>query len=108
MPLSFENDNKPVPPLAVTVIVPFVPPLQVASVLEVIEILRGGLTIALPVISSEKQLFGSKIVKVKGIDVPEAAVLKLTLIGFVKVAFVTLVIPVPEIEYFAGGRAPVV
>ena len=56
-------------------------------------------TVTLPVILAELQPFAFFTVKVKGIDVPEAAALKLTVIlPLGNVASVTVVMPVPDME----------
>ena len=56
-------------------------------------------TVTLPVILDEVQPPAFLTVKVKGILEPEAAALKLTVMGLVgKVPSVTAVIPVPEME----------
>lgn len=61
--------------------------------------MSDGCTVTLPVIE-EVQPLTFLTTKVKGIEVPEAGALKLTVIGlFGRVASVTVVMPVPEIEY---------
>ena len=56
-------------------------------------------TVTLPVISAEAQPLGFFTVKVNGIEVPEAAALKLTVIEPLgNVPSFTVVMPVPEIE----------
>ena len=56
-------------------------------------------TVTLPVIFAEVQPLALRTVKVKGIVVPEAAALKLTVIAPVgSVASVTAVMPVPDME----------
>ena len=58
-----------------------------------------GFTVTLPVILAEVQPFAFFTVKVKGIELPEAAALRLTVIlPFGNVASVTAVMPVPDIE----------
>ena len=63
-----------------------------------------GLTVTLPVTLSEVHpVVGFLTFKVKGIELPEAGVLKLTVMELpVKVALMTPVMPVPEIEYKVG------
>jgi hypothetical protein len=86
-------------------IIPSVPP-QVVGLVTVPAISVGpGFTATLPVIFTELQPSAFFTVKVKGIEVPEAGALKLTVMGlFGRVASVTVVKPVPAIEYFMGVR----
>ena len=66
--------------------------------------LGGVLTATLFVIVLSGQPVELLTFKVKGIEPAEAALLKLTIIGLVvAVASVTLVMPVPEIEYVVVG-----
>ena len=58
-----------------------------------------GETVTLPVTLLEVQIFAFLTVNVYEIELPLAPLLKFTVIGVVgKVALVTVVIPVPEIE----------
>ena len=76
-----------------------VPPEQILIVDGLMPAVGVALTITLPVISVEVQPLAFFTVKVNGMDIPEAAALKLTGIEALgKVAFVTAVMPVPEIE----------
>ena len=62
-----------------------------------------GFTTTLPVLFKEAQPLALLTLKVKGIDIPEAAALKLTVIGLLSnTASVTAVKPVPEMEYVVG------
>ena len=83
----------------VKAILPFVPPQVVGLVTAPAASVGIGFTVTLPVTLFEIQPFAFLTVKVYEYEVPVAALLKLTDISVAgKAAFVTVVMPVPEIE----------
>jgi hypothetical protein len=75
-----------------------VAPTQISGLALFVKVGKA-LTVTLPVTLLDVQLPAFFTVKVYEIDVPDAPALKLTVIGVAgKAAFVTVVIPVPEIE----------
>ena len=71
-------------------------PTQIAGIVPKVNVGKA-FTVTLPVISAELQPFAFFTVKVNGIELPEAAALKLTVIlPFGNVASVTAVMPVPD------------
>lgn len=79
-----------------------VAPTQISG-LALFVIVGKGFTVTLPVTLLDTQPFAFLTVNVYEMDVPDAPALKLTVMGVAgKAAFVTVVIPVPEIEYVVG------
>ena len=90
------------PVVAVYGIVNDVAPIQM-DVLAPVVIVGIGFTVTLPVTLPDTQSLAFLTVNVYEYELPVAALVKLTVIGVAgKAALVTVVIPVPEIEYVVG------
>ena len=73
------------------------------DVLAPVVIVGIGFTVTLPVTLPDTQSLAFLTVNVYEYELPVAALVKLTVIGVAgKAALVTVVIPVPEIEYVVG------
>ena len=94
----------PVPALPPEIVSVVLPPAQIV-VVPVIPVgaVESGLTVTLPNMSFETQLVVVFLsVKVNEMELPEAPVLKVALMGLVRSPSVTPVMPVPEMEYLLG------